>query len=405
MRSISMRRQQQDEPDQPDQPDQRRGWAEAVNTLTARWLERIDPADALASGIGVWPLLALIADPADGAGRAELASALGIEPEAAIDAARDLIATLDACEAVHLATGLWTLPDLVVHDAWASRLPDGTRGHITGVAQQDAVVLNAWANERTGGRIPTFPLKTDPSTRLVLASALLVETQWAQPFTSRPLALDQGPWADAGPIEYLTRTTTNLDDIRVVEGECGSLTDMTVVGRDDVDVHLVLAEEHVAPARALAAGASIVTKPGGVRGTAFTEEHPGPGITSQRSQASAPTDQLQLATVGFAHEAEHDLLKAAEVLGLRTVSDRTRGHFPGIADEPLAVGAARQSIMARFHARGFEAAAVTALSMTFGAASPPRMYEIRTVSAAFTRPFAFYATHRPTGLVLVAGWV
>lgn len=391
--------------DQPDQPDRRRGWAKAVNTLTSRWLEQINAADRLVSGVGVWPLLAFVADPADGAGRAELAAALGVEPEAAIEAAHHLIATLNSCEAVHLATGLWTLPNLVVHEAWASRLPDGTRGHITGVATEDAPVLNAWANEHTGGRIPTFPLKTDPSTRLVLASALLVETKWAQPFTSRPIALSQGPWAQAGPIEYLTRTTTNLDDIRVAQSECGPLTDMTVVGGDDVDVHLVLAEEHIDPPRALAAGARVVTQPGGVRGTAFTEAHPGPGVTSQRSQASAPKDQLQLATVGFAQDAEHDLLKAAEVFGLRTVSDRTRGHFPGIAEEPLAVGAARQSIMARFHAHGFEAAAVTALSIAFGAAAPPRTYEIRTVSAAFTRPFAFYATHRPTGLILVAGWV
>jgi hypothetical protein len=60
----------------------------AVNALTARWLAHAG-ADAAVSGIGVWPLLALIAEPAAGDGRTELAAALGIEAEAAMDAARD----------------------------------------------------------------------------------------------------------------------------------------------------------------------------------------------------------------------------------------------------------------------------------------------------------------------------
>jgi hypothetical protein len=232
-----------------------------------------------------------------------------------------------------------------------------------------------------------------------------VETTWVRWFTEIPCRLAQGPWADDRVISYLTRTTTDMNDIRVVEAECGPLTDMTVVGEGDIDVHLVLAQEHVAPEHVLAAGATVVTAECGVRGDAFAEERTGPGISILHSMAYVQQDLLNLSTVGFALDAEHDLLKAADVFGLRAASDGTKGHFPGIAAEPLAVGSANQSIMARFTARGFEAAAVTGFGMDAGSVPPEPACVIRIVSVSFTRPFAFYAVHRPTGLILVAGWV
>ena len=382
-----------------------RGLVGAVNALTARWLEHAGAEAKVVSGIGVWALLAFIAEPAGGEGRAELAAALGIEADGAMDAACEVIAAVDGCAAVQLATGLWLQRDLTVHDAWAGRLPEGTRGQIAGEPDADGVVLDAWASEHTGGRIKRFPLRTSTDTRLVLASALLVETQWVHPFTEMPTRLADGPWAGDRVVRHLTRCTTELDEVRVVATGCGPLTDMTVAGGGGIDVHLVLADEHVAPGQVLAAGAKAVTADGGVRGDAFTEARPGPGISVQRSRAYVQQDELCLSTVGFALDAEHDLLEAAGVFGLRTACDVTRGHFPGIADEPLAAGAAHQSIIARFNARGFEAAAVTGFGVAAGGMPPEQTCEIRLVSVTFTRPFAFYAVHRATGLILVAGWV
>ena len=259
--------------------------AVAVNALTTRWLAHAGAEAKVVSGIGVWALLALIAEPAAGEGRAELAAALGIEADAAMDAAREVIAKVDACAAARLATGLWMRRDLKVHDAWAGRLPKGTRGEITGVPDDDAAVLDAWASEPTGGRIEKFPLRTSADTRLALASALLVDTRWVHPFMGITYRLDNGPWADGRAVNRLTRMTTNLEEIRVVETDCGPLTDMTVVGGGEVDVHLVLAEEHVALERVLAAGAEAMTADGGVRGDAFTADRPGPGISIGRSTA------------------------------------------------------------------------------------------------------------------------
>ncbi|MFE7527301.1 hypothetical protein ACFU7Y_16490 [Kitasatospora sp. NPDC057542] len=108
----------------------------------------------------------------------------------------------------------------------------------------------------------------------------------------------------------------------------------------------------------------------------------------------------------FTITARHDLLEVPELFGLRTATDRTRGHFPGISAEPLAVGAAAQTVTATFGARGFRSASVTALSVAGAGAGLPRYrYRVRRISARFDRPFGFLAVHRTSRLVLNAGWI
>jgi serine protease inhibitor len=69
------------------------------------------------------------------------------------------------------------------------------------------------------------------------------------------------------------------------------------------------------------------------------------------------------------------------------------------------VGSARQSAVARFGARGFEAAAVTAFGVAGAGTPPPLRYLTTVVDAVFDRPFGFLAVHRHSRLVLAAGWV
>jgi serine protease inhibitor len=74
-----------------------------------------------------------------------------------------------------------------------------------------------------------------------------------------------------------------------------------------------------------------------------------------------------------------------------------------MSDTPLAVGAACQELTASFTAQGFVAAAVTRFEMRVGSAMQEEWRD--DLGIVFDRPFAFTARHRPTGLVLVAGWV
>lgn len=380
----------------------------AVNTLTARWLAVAGARASAVSGLGVWPLLALIAEPSAGPGRAELAAAIGVAPQDAMAHARAVLDLVEACPAAAMASGLWTRADLELNPEWAKRLPPGTRGGISGRPELDAPVLDAWAAEHTKGRIEHFPLGTNDDTRLVLATALAVETTWEQPFTDSTMFIPAGGSWPEGDVTALRRLSYELNAVRVVPTPHGPFTDVTVVGDRGVDVHLVLGPAAASPNDVLATGVAVIDASGtGDAAAALTVDrpNPGPGVTVERASSSHQADQLLVRTVPFDLSARHDLLDYADVFGLRSVSDLDHGHFPGMSEEPLGVGAAAQDIVARFSAEGFEAAAVTALGAFAGSAMPLQTFAITRVSVAFDRPFAYYAVDRASGLILVAGWV
>ncbi|MER5931935.1 serpin family protein [Streptomyces sp. NPDC002054] len=386
----------------------------AVNRLTARWAREAADAEGgtVVTAAGLWPLLALLADGADGPARTELAEALGIPAEAAAEAARELLAGLAGVRGLETATGLWARRDLPLEEPWAAGLPPGTRGELTGSPDTDRAVLDGWAAERTGGLIDRMPVPVSADTLLVLASALALRLTWLQPFTERPKEITEGPWAGQ-VVRGLGRWTSLLDRVRVADTTAGPLTLLEVVGDGGVDVHLVLGESAARPGEVLAAGIAAVTGYGDgigaaapVAGSALPEGTPGPGLDIRTEQSYTPEPRLAVQTVAFSVEAEHDLLPQARLFGLESATDLRFGHFPGISGKPLAVGAAAQSALARFHAEGFEAAAVTAVAMAPGGAPPPRpRYRTRRIGLVVDRPFGFLAVHRTSKLVLAAGWV
>lgn len=135
------------------------------------------------------------------------------------------------------------------------------------------------------------------------------------------------------------------------------------------------------------------------------EGNPGPGLRIGTVRSTDREPRLHVKTVAFDVGADHDLLAHARLFGLHTATDTRSGHFPGIGPEPLAIGSARQSAMARFHAEGFEATAVTAVALAAGCALPRYRYRVRQAEVTFHRPFGFLAVHRTSRLVLAAGWV
>lgn len=169
-------------------------------------------------------------------------------------------------------------------------------------------------------------------------------------------------------------------------------------------MHLVLAEPGAAPGDVLATGIAEVT---GALASSTAGELPdgaaGPGLSLSTVDSTSSEPVVRIGTVAFDLRAEHDLLRDAELFGLASAAARP-GHFPGISSVSLAVGSARQSAVARFHAEGFEAAAVTAVGMFRGAARV-RSYRVRQAEFKVDRPFGFLAVDRESGLVLFAGWV
>ncbi|MFE1827329.1 serpin family protein [Streptomyces yangpuensis] len=381
----------------------------AVNHLTARWASRAasGAGGTVFTAAGVWPLLALLADGAGGPAREELAQALGVPAEDAAGAARDLLTALAGVRGLSAATGLWTKADLPLKDGWSAQLPPGTRGTLTGDPDGDTKTLDGWASDRTAGLVERMPVTLQPDTRLVLASALALTLKWEEPFREFPGRVSDGPWAGRG-VRRLSRTTSCLDPVRVAEGPAGSVTVLEVTGAQDtdLDVHLLLGGPAAPAAEVLATGIAAASSTGPlVGGDALADGAPGPGLTIGTVQAFSPQPQLSVSTVAFSLSAEHDLLEDATLFGLLTATDDDYGHFPGISAEPLAIGSARQSAVARFHAAGFEAAAVTAIAARPGGAARQPSHPARRAEIRFDRPFGFLAVHRASGLVLAAGWV
>jgi hypothetical protein len=346
--------------------------AHQVSRLTARWIENLPgEGSTVVSGLGVWPLLAILAELADEPARTELAEAAGGRYGGLLQAPE-----------LRMALALWTRPEIELQPGVDRFLPPEVRGTLT-----DQAALDAWVVEHTDGLVRRMPIELNPDVLLVLASALALKTKWALPFTEYP----------RGDRRWLSRTDYDLDTVRVFESAVGPLTVVTVVGRGEFDVRLVAGE---AGRGAVLAAALELDGDGSSGSELLAREGSAPALEVIESMSPVPSVILSLPY--FEVDAEHDLLEHPEVFGLRVAMDNSQGHFPGLSPQPLAVDQAKQAVLARFSATGFEAAAVTAMAMAAGSAPTPRA---KALLVSLEHPFGFIAVHRPTGVPVVAGWV
>jgi hypothetical protein len=377
---------------------------DASNALTARWVRSIGRSSFVASGAAVWVLLGALATGAAGEARAELERAVGIPAGEGLDAAAALFAALQRLEGVGSALGIWIRDHVVLAPAWRAGTPVGEIRRLTGRPDRDRAELDAWARERTRGLLSEMPLPVTEGTLLVLASALVVKTRWATPFTDVPALFRSGPWA--GRVAAGLRVRVKEPDRVVIAGTPhGPITMFTVTGADDVDVHLATGASEMAPGVVLAEAIATLEGAHPVRmGTDLAEGETAPCLAV--STILSPSDDpawVDVRTVRFDLIGEHDLTADPDIFGIRTALDRTRGHFPGVSATPLAIDQATQVARARFGALGFEAGAVNPVGMRIGA--PNDRFEVRLIELTFDRPFGFLAVDRSTGLVLFAGWV
>lgn len=377
----------------------------AANRLTARWAETCDGGGTVLSGLGVWPLLAAIADPASGAARGELARAVGFPAAEGPEAARRLLDAIEQSPAVHTALGLWTAASLPVNAQWVARLPRAAHGVLDHVPARAQAALDAWVEKETDGLLRRMPVQVDEETLFLLASALTVRTEWEERFEPMPWKVE-GPWAGRD-VSGLSRQAS-VTDLSITACDDGPVTLATVRGRDEIDVVLAIGAPDARPGSVLAAAVrtcgSTATAETAIKPVDLEQAQPGPGLTVREIRAYSSQPTARLRTVAFTVSGRHDLLARAELFGLAAASDRSTGHFPGISSEvPLCVQAAAQNATASFSAEGFVAAAVTAIAWMAGAAMPSQT--AKQLTASFDRPFGFVAVHRSTGLVLVCGWV
>lgn len=380
------------------------GTVEAVNGLTARWVAALPPEGTVLAAPGVWPLLGLLADGAARPARQELSAALGVPADDAAAAACDLLSSLGSTPGLCTALGLWTRDTLPLEPAWLGRLPADAHGRLTGDPDGDRLRLDAWAAQRTDGQIDTMPVTVNEGTLLVLASALTLRTDWIRPFTRSAMEAGTGPWLGR-ELAALRRDTRLLNRVGVADTAAGPLTELQVIGTHGIDVHLYLGTPEAAPGEVLTAAVALLhNRRAVVPGDRLPLGTPGPGLSVTRVPSMDGEPTLDVCTVPFTVDARHNLLDHPDLFGLRTATDDTRGHFPGISAEPLAVQQAAQAMTATFGERGYRSAAVTAFSAIAGGI-PHYPFRAQEISVRFDRPFGFLALHRTSRLVLNAGWV
>lgn len=381
------------------------------NALTARWARRhLLDKSTLMSGAGVWPLLAILAASANGGARLELERAIGVPADEAGEMARSMLALLESCPAVSAALGVWIDRRISVRDTWEAALPAGALGRLSGDGQ-DQRRLDSWADEKTLGIIPQMPVAIDDDTLLLLATAMTVRTRWLKTFEtdSWPRFKGDGAWTGRHDFTTISRMGVDLDDVSVVtSSSLGPMTLLEVQGESEISVVLALADQGAVPGDVMAEVATAVaSNVPGLGGSSLKDGDTAPGLSAAGvASVVATPSTLDVMTVPFRIKAQHDLLKDARLFGLEAACDPSAGHFDAISETPLYVQEGQQAGTAAFSAKGFESASVTAFGISLGETiQPPGSYHHLEITVRYDRPFAFLSLHRPTGLILAAGWV
>jgi hypothetical protein len=345
-----------------------------ANTLTAGWAS-VSPARVF-SGAAVYPLLALLASVAAGRAATELLAVAPTPLELPIRG----------------ALGVWTREGAPLTLDWAARCDP----RLTGDPATDRPLLDAWVAAQTGAPVPPLPPATAgpiDADALVLASALAVTADWREPFTDGVLRPAEGPWAGRR-LASLHRRGPDPSALRLADTAAGPVTLLTVAGTADVDVVLCTAAGTAPPGAVLTAAVTALPH------AAPSAE--GPGISSAMVDAEDSAPELVVKVPRFAAAGTHDLLASAELFGLAAAA--AGGSFPGIGPDGLRVAAAAQTASAAFTATGFRAMPVAPAPLVPLAAAPRGARRLR-VTVRFDLPFGYLTVHRPTGLVLMAGWV
>jgi serine protease inhibitor len=360
------------------------------------WAGRVRPGrNTVFSGAGAWSLLTALLHGADGRARRELEAALFVGRDDAAQSVGEVWHVVTSTSGLAGAAGLWTHRDVAIEPAFADALPQFTIDALP----TDRAALDRWANAHTAGLIRKFPVEVHAETRLVAATVLTAIAEWERPFAS-----GSRRWSvDEQPRPWLSRAD-DIDAVALITSGRHTLSRVACRTVAGFDVHLVAGAPEDQPGEVLAIAIAALDG-----GAAIT---PGPRLrvgdrggcmVVERVRSTGRDPQLQVSLPAFEVASDHDLLRDAELFGLVAAQDRSHGHFPGLSAYPLAVDRAAQSAVASFSAKGFKAAAVTAVAMVRAAGMITG--EATVARVQLDRPFGFVVVERAHNLALFAGWI
>ncbi|WBB70906.1 hypothetical protein [Micromonospora sp. WMMD812] len=390
----------------------------------ARYAERmhgfVGDGHHIASPLGAWLLLALVAPAATGAARADLEEALGTDVRTAAATAEALLTAPHPL--VASASALWERAATADLAGWRATLPRNTE---TGPLP-DQATLDAWARERTFGLVDRFPLTVAPDTILILATALATRVSWETPFeveSGDALGPDSA-WASR--LRRVLRTpwhghdcwiagTARAGDVAVhaaaarpeaTGGREAGLLVVSVAAAPDVPAADVLAAAHE-----VAVDAATVPRGEGVARRSLYDlplgETPLWSLREETTRGyGAREERLTAVLPCWSAESQHDLTAAGFGFG---AAARALGELVGVPRLPYE---AAQAATARYGRYGFEAAAVSAFGMVTGL--PPENVA-RVAELRYGHPYAVVAVATDTrdglpdgpwhGLPVYSAWV
>jgi serine protease inhibitor len=377
-----------------------------VDILAKRWMAEMGNKGTVFSPVGLWPLLAVLADTATDEVRAELGNALGLDNN---DRPREqallLLKTMRETKGLRAAAGIWLRREIAVRPDFVQSLPTGMLEFLTGDLTADKAAITEWASENLNGQLDVaINLSGDSLT--YLASAITLNTRWISEFWHRGRYLQRTGREDGTVRTSPDVTTVHLRGRRVWDNSYSRRNDGVEVGQHDV--YLVIGLKEASPGEVLKLGLEAIR--GAVLPLSFDAAHtakPGPGLRIKLKDD--PVGKMQgtpfvhIKTKPFRVQAQTKLSPA--FCGMQVAADPTKHSFPGIADAQLMFGTAQQDAVAEFTDIGFSAAALTEEYLVGAARWEPRPTKAVHLHLTFRRPFGFLAVEPSTGLLLFSGWV
>jgi hypothetical protein len=369
--------------------------ADAVGRYAARFHAAVGARHHIASPLGAWLLLALVAGAAggDSAGAgattdSALAEALGMPVGDAARHARLLLD--DPHPAVAAATAAWTRDAPPAAARWLAGLPAAVeRGP---VPTQDAA--DAWARRHTLGMIESFPLTLDHTVLCVLANALATRISWTHPFATTGSDVFRSAWREH--VRTVLRTPDKGHECAVARHPAAGEIGIHRARSEGLAVTSVIAAPHVAADVVLAAAHDAAGDRVERLPLAALPLGDGPAWTVTESVGTG--DRVSAVLPAWSATSEHDL--RAPSFGF-TPAAAVLGRLFGAAGWD-----ATQAATARYHREGFEAAAVTAVAVRMSFRPPGKR---REAELRFDHPYAVVATAAGAGpwagLPVFSAWV
>jgi len=358
-------------------------------TLLKQLAKNQPAANIFISPYSAATVLKMVGNGAAGETKAEMDEVLGTKGLSAntVNAANKAIAVslnkfntdviLTMANAIWYMRGETVKPDFL---ALNRQFFGSTIGPIDFAEPHSVDAINAWANEKTHGRISRIADgMIDPVyTKLFLANAVYFKGKWSDPF--KPKNTKDRPFHVRGGGEKVIPMMTRSKTFTYQQGAGYQAVRLPYVG-ENLAMYIFLPETNSSPEQLLGImngdGWQRVTKPG------FTEKE---GL---------------LVLPKFKLEYSVELKQPLQALGMKRAFEMGQADFSGIAPQ-LYISAARQRTFIEVNEEGTEAAATSAVGIqVLGIKEPP----LNPFKMIVDRPFLFLIEDSQTGTILFMGLI